>query len=255
MTIGSGDISVLRFRRDRRQNPVNWRVQKVQWHDPFPYVPGTVPEKMVYAELRFRGVEFIFQAEGFPPGHENGPHFVKRLHDIRPDFLIPSIHAVLEIQGTYFHTQPETEQHDLDKLTEYRMWGWKVYWIYDLDIILQPHRAVEDCPEATGAAGPLGMYLPKAKLGPATAPGATTADAAAVAAGNRKRARPKLPTLKVRRVRGRRVSRPKVSKPTTMPGVAPVKITLSVAERRAMRKVLKQQRTAPPKAKKKGKHK
>jgi hypothetical protein len=246
-----GNLSALRTRIERRQSPVNWRVAKVQWIDPYPYVPGTVPEKMVFAELMARGIEFVFQAPGFPPGQENAPHFVKRLHDIRPDFLIPSIRAVIEVQGTYFHTQPDVEQHDLDKLTEYRMWGWKVYWIFDLDIIVAPHEAVEYAPEVTGAAGMLGTYLPKAKAGTYTAPGATTADAEAVAAGNRKRARPKLPTLKVRQARGRRKTRVKLVKPD-ITAVKPVKITPSIAERRATQNLLKAQRPAKPK--KKGKH-
>jgi hypothetical protein len=248
-----GNLSALRVRIERRQHPVNFRVTKVQWFDPYPWVPGTVPEKMVFADLMSRGIQFVFQAPGFPPGQENGPHFVKRLHDIRPDFLIPSIQVVIEVQGTYFHTQPEVEQHDLDKLTEYRAWGWKVYWLWDLDILVSAKAAVEMAPEVTGAAGTLGTYLPKAREGTFTAPGATTADADAVAAANRKRARPSLPILKTRVVRGRRRRRPKVAAAKPMSGAAPVKITLSVAERRALQKVLKAQRPAPPKKKKKGK--
>ena len=249
-----GNISVLRRRIERRQSPIKFRVFKTQWHDPYPYVPGTVPEKMVFAELMMRGIDFVFQAPGFPPGQENAPHFVKRLHDIRPDFLIPSIRAAIEVQGTYFHTQPDTEQHDLDKLTEYRAWGWNVYWIFDLDILVSAHEAVEYAPEVTGGGGTLGSYLPKAKAGTYSAPGATTADAEAVAAGNRKRARPKLPTLKVRTVRGRRRGRPKVAVSKALPGAAPVTITPSVAERRATQAALKALRRTPPKPKKKGKH-
>ena len=232
---GPGHISRLLTRAVRRQETIKFRLWKQTWIDPFPEVPGTVPEKMVYAQLKFRRIEFVFQALGFPPEQPTGPHFRPNLGEIRPDFLIPSVRAVIEVQGTYFHTQPDAEAHDLDKLAEYHAWGWYVYWIFDTDITVAPARAVENCEEAGGFGPTLGALLPKATTGDSTAPGATTADANAVAAANRARARPKSPELRVRRARGRRKTRVLTPEPRPEPTLKPNPIGLTATERRTIR--------------------
>jgi len=242
-----GHVARLLFRDERRQEPVKFRLWKTGWIDPYPYVPGTVPEKMVFAELMYRRLQFVFQAEGFPPEHPNGPHFIARLDSIRPDFLIPSVKAVIEVQGTYFHTQPEAEQHDLDKLTEYKAWGWYVYWIFDTDILLSAAKAVEQAPEATGHGPTLGSLIPKATEGTFSAPGATTADANAVAAANQKRARRKAPTLTARRNRGRRRGRVKLADPVAAPLPKATPLNLGPTARRAIIASQKALKAAPKK--------
>lgn len=235
-------LARILVRDRRRKGPVVGRYKHPTWIDPYPWIPGTVPEKMVFAELMSRRIEFIFQALGFPPGHENEQHLVARLQDIRPDFLIPSIFAAIEVQGTYFHTQPAAEQHDLDKATEYRAWGWKVYWLWDTDILRNVAEAVDSCPQLTGGP-PLGHYLPKAKAGTETHPGATTADANAVALANQKRKRIKEPELRARARRGFRRTRV-VSGPAKAVGLVAPQPLVDPALRYALQQQTRQMQAA-----------
>ena len=231
---GLGHISRLLVRDERRQEPVKWRLWKQNWIDPYPEIPGTVPEKMLYAQLKFRRIEFVFQALGFPPENPKASHFRPNLGEIRPDFLIPSVRAVIEVQGTYFHTKPEAEAHDLDKLAEYHAWGWYAYWMFDLDIVSQPARALEQCPEASGYGPMLGMLIPKASSGKSSEPGATTADANAVAQANRNRARKQAPGLTARVRRGRRKGRVLTSDPRPDLLLKPTPLTLTAAQKLAV---------------------
>jgi hypothetical protein len=230
-------LSRILVRDTRRQFQAKTRLKAWGWIDPYPWVPGTVPEKMVFAELMGRHIEFVFQALKFPPiGTKGftGTHAVPSLGAIRPDNLIPSIKAVIEVQGTYFHTVPAQEKHDLQKAMEYHAWGWKVYWLWDLDILASPRRAVEQCKELYG--GPsLGTFLPKAKRGTETHPGATTADANAVAIANQKRAHRQSLALRVRARRGYRRQRPKLGAARPLRNVAQP-IPLYDAKLRALRR-------------------
>ena len=207
-----GGLSRVLVRDVRRKFQAKGRAYAPHWHDPYPWIPGTVPEKMVFAELMGRRIEFVFQALGFPPKGTpgfTGTHLAVNLGAIRPDTLIPSIKAAVEIQGTYFHTVPEQEKHDQQKAMEYHAWGWHVYWIWDLDILANPRKSVDQCRELYG--GPrLGLLLPKAKDGTESHPGATTADANAVAIANQKRARRQSLELRVRHKRGYRKTKPRV---------------------------------------------
>jgi len=99
------------------------------WVDPFPEVHGTLPEKMVYAELTRRGIPFLF------------------LNDLRmqipeidfdqwyqADFAIPDSKIIIEVQGAFWHSKPETIDADAYKFAVYQTTGWKpvAWWDYDI---------------------------------------------------------------------------------------------------------------------------
>src|SRR5689334_1344272 len=86
---------------DRLDRSGRQRVFHREWVDPFPAVPGTRPEKMVYAQLMFRGFDFQF----IPLFHVNLP-LLKISKDYRPDFIIPSMKIIIEVQGVYWHSMP-----------------------------------------------------------------------------------------------------------------------------------------------------
>ena len=103
--------------RKTRRDGSTWRVHKsVTFIDPYPWIPGTLPEKMVYAELSKRNVPFIFQADWFEEvTSKMDPEdrfALVQIHEIAPDFLLPAFKTVIEVQGEYFHSQPDTMAHD-----------------------------------------------------------------------------------------------------------------------------------------------
>ncbi len=99
------------------------------WVDPFPEVHGTVPEKMVYAELSRLGIPFLF------------------LNDIRfqipdlefdkkyqADFVFPDVKLIIEVQGAYFHSMQKSIESDAFKFAVYEVTGWtaRAWWDYDI---------------------------------------------------------------------------------------------------------------------------
>lgn len=105
------------------------RLPSAKWVDMFPEIHGTVPEKMVYAELTRRGIPFLF------------------LNDIRfqipeidfdkwyqADFVMPDLKLIIEVQGAYWHSMPKTIDEDAYKFAIYQTTGWRAlaWWDYDI---------------------------------------------------------------------------------------------------------------------------
>lgn len=102
------------------------------WIDPYPEVPGTKPEKMIYAELVSRGIDFQFQQwihVAIPDLILEGDPWYK------PDFIIPSRKIIIEANGAYWHSQPAQIEKDSYKYALYEMMGYKVliWWDYDIE--------------------------------------------------------------------------------------------------------------------------
>lgn len=101
---------------------------------------GTAPEKMVYAELSARRIPFWFQNEitfSIPE--------LKLVKDYRPDFAIPTLKVIIEVQGSYWHSKPEQVESDAYKAAVYSSLGWTVllWWDYDIELRLQELFALE----------------------------------------------------------------------------------------------------------------
>lgn len=101
-----------------------------RWVDPFPNVHGTLPEKMVYAALSARNIPFLFL---------NDIHFeipeIGFIKDYQADFVIPSLHLIIEVQGAFWHSKPKTVEADAFKFAIYEVTGWKALAWWDFDII------------------------------------------------------------------------------------------------------------------------
>lgn len=115
--------------KERVERAKRMRVAKPKWIDPFPWVHGTLPEKMVYAELSRRGIKFLF------------------LNDIRfqiseidfdktyqADFVLPDHKIIIEVNGAYWHSMEKTIEADAFKYAIYQISGYTVlaWWDYDI---------------------------------------------------------------------------------------------------------------------------
>lgn len=116
--------------KERRERSKRFRVFRGGWVDPFPTIMGTVPEKMVYAQLMFRGINFYFQSMLLV----NLPDLLIS-KEYRPDFILPDQKIIIEVQGVYFHSKPDTIESDAYKQALYNMMGYKVlaWWDYDIE--------------------------------------------------------------------------------------------------------------------------
>ncbi len=108
----------------------NYRKRNVYgWQDPFPEVPGTAPEKMVFARLTLMRIPFRFQSYTTV----NIPELnVKK--DYRPDFIIPGLKLIIEVQGAYWHSMEKAIVDDAYKHALYQIMGFRVaaWWDYDI---------------------------------------------------------------------------------------------------------------------------
>jgi very-short-patch-repair endonuclease len=131
---------------DRLTRSSNNKVPSYQWIDPFPEIHGTVPEKMVYAELTRRNINFLF------------------LNDIRfqipeidfdqwyqADFVLPDLKIIIEVQGAFWHSKPATIDADAYKFAIYQTTGWKPLAWWDYDILSRLQDLFFESPELVAA--------------------------------------------------------------------------------------------------------
>lgn len=125
------------------------RIKKDQWVDLFPEIHGTVPEKMVYAELTRLGIPFLFL---------NDMRFQIPEIDFdkwyQADFVIPSIKMIIEVQGAYWHSKAATIEEDAYKFAIYQTTGWTAVAWWDYDIIDRLHELVAETPQLLAIAQP-----------------------------------------------------------------------------------------------------
>lgn len=111
------------------------------WMDYYPWALGTVPEKMIFAELAKRQVTFFFGAFwGDSP-------FTEKIDRLRPDFILPEYRIIIEIYGSYWHTQADSQQRDASRTLQYIAAGYTVYNIWDWEIYAGAARALDRIPE------------------------------------------------------------------------------------------------------------
>lgn len=118
------------------------RARKGKWTDPFPSVHGTLPEKMVYAELSRRGIPFLFLNDvrlKFPE--------IDIIKEFQADFVLPQLKMIIEVQGAYWHSKPKTVESDAIKMAYYQLAGYKVLVWWDYDIMTRLHELFEEVPQ------------------------------------------------------------------------------------------------------------
>jgi hypothetical protein len=124
------------------------RFYKPQWYDPYFFIPGSVPEKMVMKELIRRGIYFEHTPQTNPI--DWGP--LKQIASSdptnwEPDFLFPQFKIWLEVQGAYFHTLPGIPEKEALRFALIEAAGWRpIYW-WDYDIEARLNDIMDQVPE------------------------------------------------------------------------------------------------------------
>lgn len=122
------------------------------WVDPFPWVHGTMPEKMVYAELSRRGIPFYFLNDirlEFPE--------IDLVKEFQADFMLPNQKIIIEVQGAYWHSKPKTVESDAIKFAFYELYGYRLLAWWDFDILTRLQELFAAEPALVAAS----LYLPK----------------------------------------------------------------------------------------------
>jgi hypothetical protein len=118
--------SRLSTRRNRRKGPVKFRLHKPQWIDPFPHIPGTEPEKRIFAELVNRRIFFIFQ--GQIPELQQGLYVTLAIPGYKPDFVIPEYKVIIDPFSPFHHSLPDAARRDRAKIALYTAFGYTYYY-------------------------------------------------------------------------------------------------------------------------------
>lgn len=107
-----------------------------------PDVPATFPEKLVFAELIRRQVNFYFSwyLGDLPITPTEQEH-------LRPDFILPDYNIIIEIYGVYWHTRPGAFEHDAYRAMLLMASGYKVHILTDYEVIRNVKEAIDTIPE------------------------------------------------------------------------------------------------------------
>jgi len=119
----------LRDLRLGRQTGYRPRAGDPMWIDYFPWAMGTVPEKMVFAELARRGITFYFA-----PYWGDMPFTQDIYEHYRPDFILPEYRIVIEVYGSYWHRLPGQAEADARKAILYEASGYRYVHLWDVEI-------------------------------------------------------------------------------------------------------------------------
>lgn len=197
----------LTVRRRRAQRTRAFRLKKTPWIDPYPAVPGTEPEKRIFAELMRRRIFFIFQ--GQIPELQRGLYVTLSIPGYKPDFILPEYKVIIDPFSEFHHSLPDAIERDIRKIALYTAFGYAYYYPW----------AEEVNKDASGVVGGIKeLHRPKVRkltprqrklaqnpgyeLGPFLGAGANS-----VAAANRARTKPKSKSLTVGTRRSKRRGR------------------------------------------------
>lgn len=110
----------------RRRRDGKYRLHKPKWIDPFPWIPGTRPEKMVFAMLVEMRVYFIFQGQ-VPEYDIGGEYYSLRPINYIPDFVLPEHRIIIDPFGEFHHSLPQAVERDRKKIAAYAALGYAYY--------------------------------------------------------------------------------------------------------------------------------
>jgi hypothetical protein len=132
----------IRRAGDRRPQTQGRRIRFYvpRWVDPFFWIQGSVPEKMVMAELVRRGIYFEHTPQKNQLGGMVDPTW-------EADFLFPQYKIWLEVNGLYFHTLPGAPERDALRRVMIEDAGWKFMAFWDFDILTRLQDIMNEVPE------------------------------------------------------------------------------------------------------------
>jgi hypothetical protein len=122
--------SRLSTRRNRSQTVRKFRVHKPKWIDPYPHIPGTEPEKRIFAELVNRRIFFIYQ--GQIPELQRGLYVTLAIPGYKPDFVIPEYKVIIDPFSPFHHSLPDAARRDREKIALYTAFGYVYYYPWAL---------------------------------------------------------------------------------------------------------------------------
>jgi hypothetical protein len=118
----------MAIRVNRTRGGKKMRLLKPHWIDPFPHIPGTEPEKRVFALLVAKGIYFIYQGQipEFEKG-KNSPMYFLAPSNYKPDFVLPEYKLIIDPFSPFHHSQKEAVDRDIRKVASYAAAGYAYY--------------------------------------------------------------------------------------------------------------------------------
>jgi hypothetical protein len=113
----------LKTRRSRSQTRRKYRLHTPKWIDPFPGIPGTEPEKRIFAALVERRIFFVFH--GGSPGDAKEFNLGERDHDV--DFFLPEYRIIIDPFSPFHHSKVDSVQRDIRKAALFAAAGYPTY--------------------------------------------------------------------------------------------------------------------------------
>lgn len=128
--------------RHERQvgGPHRLKVYRPWFIDPYPWVQGSKPEKMVMAELARRGIFFLHTPQTNNLGGAVDPSW-------EADIMVPQYRIWIEVQGSYFHSLEGQIEKDSYRYAAIKQAGWRPYFWWEFDILNRLQELVDDVPE------------------------------------------------------------------------------------------------------------
>lgn len=116
----------VRTRRRRRQTPGRFKLHKPKWVDPYPFIPGTEPEKRVFAMLMAMKIYFIYQGQ-IPEFEKGKPMWMLAPPNYKPDFVLPEYKLIIDPFSPFHHSLQEAVERDVRKVVSYSAAGYGYY--------------------------------------------------------------------------------------------------------------------------------
>lgn len=113
----------LKVRRKRRQAPGKFKLHQTPWFDPYPMIPGTQPEKRVFAMLKDMGIYFIFHGDA----PKDSKDYTFQIFEADVDFLLPEYRLVIDPFSPFHHSLPGSLERDRFKVTAFSAAGYAYY--------------------------------------------------------------------------------------------------------------------------------
>ena len=96
-------MAKLAARRNRRSGTGTFRLKKPIWIDPYPFIPGTEPEKRLFEAMMKRSIYFIYQGD-LPELVDGMKLPVLYTPGFKPDFVLPEYKVILDPFGIFHHS-------------------------------------------------------------------------------------------------------------------------------------------------------
>lgn len=111
---------------NRTRSGKGFRLHKPKWIDPYPEIPGTEPEKRVFAALRLMNIYFIYQGQ-VPEFEKGNPFWTLAPPNYKPDFVLPEYRLIIDPFSPFHHSKKEAVERDVRKVAAYSVAGYAYY--------------------------------------------------------------------------------------------------------------------------------